>query len=342
MELKQRIASFSRLGELIREKIERFEPGGINNNNDISLLINKAQQKNAWFTPSNIKQSLLAIASWLDTNELEKWLAAYSNVNVKAVEVGVIMAGNIPLVGFHDFLCVLMSGQSIAIKSSSDDEVLLPAVVDWLVKIEPEWNNKIRFVSRIEKPGAVIATGSNNSARYFEYYFGKYPHIIRRNRNSVAVITGQESREELVSLGTDIFSYFGLGCRNVSKLYIPQGYILDPFFQAIEQYAPAMMDHNKYMNNYDYHNAIFLLNSAPFLTNNFLIVRQHEALATPVSVLHYEYYKNEQDLQQKLKDQEENIQCIVGKKFIPFGKSQMPGLSDYADGVDVMKFLEGI
>ncbi len=341
MELKQRIAAFSRLGYVIREKIETFDPEGVSNN-DISLLIRKAHQKNAWFTPFNIKQSFLAIASWLQTDELEKWVAAYTDEKNNRAEVGVIMAGNIPLVGFHDFLCVLMSGHSIAIKSSSEDEILLPAVVEWLIEIEPLMKDRIRFVSRIEKPGAVIATGSNNSARYFEYYFGKYPHIIRRNRNSVAVLTGQESKEELVSLGADIFSYFGLGCRNVSKLYIPKGYVLDPFFQSIEQYAPAMMDHNKYMNNYDYHNAIFLLNSASFLTNNFLIVREHEALATPVSVLHYEFYKDDEDLKQKLKAQEENIQCIVGKKFIAFGKSQQPGLSDYADGVDLMKFLEGI
>ncbi|MEP7265757.1 MAG: acyl-CoA reductase [Bacteroidota bacterium] len=338
MELSQRINSFSQLGDIIRVKLEGFNPNNFENNHELWSLFDKARQKNPWFTAQNIKSSLTAIAEWLRTDVLHHWLSSYKIEKINPVQVGVIMAGNIPLVGFHDFLCVMMSGHSIAIKCSSDDDVLLPVLTEWLIAINPEWKNKIQFVNRLEKPGAVIATGSNNSARYFEYYFGKYPHIIRKNRNSVAVIDGFESKEDLVALGDDIFSYFGLGCRNVSKLYIPEEYSLNTFFQCMEPYADVM-NHNKYMNNYDYHHALFLLNNAPFLTNNYLIVREHEALATPVSVLHYEYYKNESDLNEKLENHKDEIQCIAGHRFIPFGKTQQPTLSDYADGVDVMQFL---
>lgn len=338
MELKQRIDSFSSLGEIIREKLAGFNPGNSESSHELWPIINKARQKNPWFTPHNIKNSLEAIASWLYADKLQEWLSSYKIENVNPVTVGVIMAGNIPLVGFHDFLCVMMSGHSIAVKCSSEDDVLLPALTDWLISTNPGWKNKIQFVNRLEKPGAVIATGSNNSARYFEYYFGKYPHIIRKNRNSVAVIDGFETKDDLVALGSDIFSYFGLGCRNVSKLYIPEDYSLNTFFESMQPYADVL-NHNKYMNNYDYHHALFLLNSAPFLTNNYLIMREHEALATPVSVLHYEYYKNESDLDQKLQNHKEEIQCIAGHRFIPFGKTQQPTLSDYADGVDVMQFL---
>jgi hypothetical protein len=337
MELMQRIEAFTRLGAYLLNQAEQLnneQPAGGNSR----LPVQKAYQKNPWFTPDNIQKSCKAIGSWLNKPDLEKWISAYNLTGVNPKNVGVIMAGNIPLVGFHDFLCVLMSAHSISVKCSSDDEVLLPAIAEWMINDEPEWKEKIRFVERLEKPDAVIATGSNNSSRYFEYYFGKYPNIIRKNRNSVAVLKGDESKGELENLGSDIFSYFGLGCRNVSKLYIQEGYSFDAFFQAMEKYA-EVRHHNKYINNHDYHSAIFLLNKVTFLTNNFLILREHEALATPVSVIHYEYYNDEKDLHDKLKQHAGQIQCIAGKDFIPFGKTQQPGLTDYADGVDVMKWL---
>lgn len=341
MELNQRIEAFIKLGDKIRAELINFNPSGDIQETDMWLLARRVYQKNPWFTPEATHKSLTAIAGWLNREQLTLWTSGYQFLEKKPLRVGVIMAGNIPVVGFHDFLAVLISGNAIDIKCSSDDDILLPAIIDWLVTIEPGFRERIRLVTRLENPEAVIATGSNNSSRYFEYYFGKYPHIIRKNRNSVAVIDGTESREELTKLGADIFSYFGLGCRNVSKLYIPTGYVLDKLFESITDYG-TLMNHNKYMNNFDYHSALFLLNNAPFLTNNFLILREHETMATPVSVVHYEYYNNFGELSDKLQQQAPEIQCIVGHNYIPFGKSQEPELMDYADGVDVMQFLLNI
>ncbi len=341
MDLNQRIEAFSKLGDKIRFELRNFNPLSNSEESDMWLLARRVYQKNPWFTPESTFKSLTAIAGWLNKEDLTGWTSNCTFVEKEPLRVGVIMAGNIPLVGFHDFLTVLMSGNSIDIKCSSDDDILLPAVIDWLIEIEPGFRERIRLVTRLEHPEAVIATGSNNSSRYFEYYFGKYPHIIRKNRNSVAVIDGNETKEELTKLGADIFSYFGLGCRNVSKIYIPSGYVLDKLFESLTDYAP-LMNHNKYMNNFDYHSALFLLNNAPFLTNNFLILREHDAMATPVSVVHYEYYTTFGELSKKLQNQEAEIQCIVGHNYIPFGKSQEPELMDYADGVDVMKFLLNI
>ena len=260
------------------------------------------------------------------------------------------MAGNIPMVGFHDALCVLMSGNNLIAKLSKDDALLLPYLLKWLIEIEPAFKPQINFVERIERPDAVIATGSNNSARYFDYYFGKYPHIIRKNRNSAAIITGDETGDDLKYLGNDLFTYFGLGCRNVSKLFVPKEYNFNLFYQSIESFS-AVMNHNKYMNNYDYNHAVYLLNGEKFLTNNFLIIRQSQALATPVSVLNYEYYTNLNDLDAKLKSAENDLQCITvaGKpwknssvKTIPFGTSQTPSLTEYADNIDTLQFLISI
>ena len=309
-----------------------------------SMAIVKASQSNQWFTFKHIYQSVQAISSWLQKEPLNQWLIPYAqqieSIKTKR-DIGLIMAGNIPMVGFHDLLCVLISGHNVQVKCASDDAILLPAACSLLIELEPRFREQIRFVERLEKPDAVVATGGNNSSRYFEYYFGKKPHIIRKNRNGVAVLVGNESKDELVELGSDIFSYFGLGCRNVSKLYIPHGYDFSVFFQAMEHYS-EVMQHHKYMNNHDYHNTLFLLNSEKFLTNNFLIVRENRGLATPVSVLHYEYYSDNNELNKRLKEDEEKIQCITGKGFIPFGKSQSPALTDYADGVDVLQFLTSV
>lgn len=336
MDLQQRINSFGKLGDRIRKEL--LEADSVNG---LHALLTKAYQKNAWFTRDNVIRSLQAVATWLEKPVLEKWASAYDLKRTHPKNVGVIMAGNIPLVGFHDFLSVLISGNNILIKCSSEDDVLLPAIIQWLMETDTEWNEGIKLVSKLENPDAVIATGSNNSARYFEYYFGKYPNIIRKNRNSVAILNGDESRDELVALGEDIFSYFGLGCRNVSKLYIPTNYKFDVFFESMQSHS-EVMSHNKYMNNYDYHHSVFLLNNVTFLTNNFLIVKEHEALPTPVSVLHYEYYNNYDHMKSLLAERTDEIQCVTGHGFIPFGETQQPELTDYADGVDVLKFLSSI
>jgi hypothetical protein len=328
MNSNELISAFNQLGRTLQSDIKTGK---------LDSLIYRAYRHNGWFTPAFITESIEAITNWLDKESLEKWLSPYQIKNQK-VNTGLILAGNIPLVGFHDFLCVLMSGNKALIKCSKDDNVLLPAIIEMLYDLDSAFHPLITLADKLENADAVIATGSNNSARYFEYYFGKLPHIIRKNRNSIAVLTGNESTEELIALGQDIFSYYGLGCRNVSKLYIPEDYSFDNFFKAIEKYA-EVMNHNKYMNNYDYYNAVYLLNGETFLTNNFLIVKENEMLATPVSVLHFERYKNIQEFENRITLQKDQIQCIVGNNYLPFGMSQRPLLNDYADRVDTMQFL---
>ena len=217
----------------------------------------------------------------------------------------------------------------------------MPFYIEVLQKISPDLAGVISVQERFTDIDAVIATGNNNSSRYFDYYFGKYPHIIRKNRNSVGILKGDETDADFINLGEDIFSYFGLGCRNVSKLYVPMGYNFNSFFNAMEKYS-ELMNHNKFMNNYDYHRALYLLNSEQFLTNNFLLLREAAPIATPVSVLHFEYYEDEKKLEETLKSDEKNIQCIVGGRYLPFGTSQQPRLDEYADGVDTLEFLMGI
>ena len=312
-----------------------------NPDNPLFKAIIQAQNKNAWFVKSNSINALIEICNLLESNSLNKLLKAYIELEKEVVApkvIGIVMAGNIPLVGFHDLLCVLVSGHKAKVRLSSDDSVLIPAITEILFEMYPEFKNQVEFVSQLSGMDAVIATGSNNTARYFDYYFGKYPSLIRKNRNSVAVLNGNESDQELTQLGHDIFDYFGLGCRNVSKLYVPEGYSFDQFFGALEVFSP-IMEHNKFMNNYDYHRALFLLDGIPFLTNNFLIVRENEAYATPVSVLHYEYYSSLNDLELKLASDNELIQCRVGVNGLPFGSAQQPDILDYADGVDTMQWL---
>jgi hypothetical protein len=253
------------------------------------------------------------------------------------------MAGNIPLVGFHDFLSVLISGNKALVKLSSNDTILLPYLTKVLFSIEPEFEDLIEFTDEkfIDFDG-VIATGSNNTARYFEYYFGKYPNIIRKNRNSVAVLTGNESTEQLELLANDIFRYFGLGCRNVSKIYIPEDYNFDPFFKAMYSWR-HVINQNKYMNNYDYNKAVYLMSNIPLLDNEFMLLKEDKSLSSPISILYYEYYSSMEELTSLIEVSREQIQCVVSEcgmpGEVPFGTTQSPSLWDYADGVDTMEFL---
>ena len=338
MTVQQRISALSKWGSSLQLLIDDLPD---NHENPLFKSIVQAQNKNAWFAKSNSIKALKEICNLLESSSLNKLLEAYVELEKDVKEpkvIGIVMAGNIPLVGFHDLLCVLVSGHKAKVRLSSDDSVLIPALTEILFEMYPEFQNQVEYVNQLSGMDAVIATGSNNTARYFDYYFGKYPSLIRKNRNSVAVLGGHESDEDLKKLGHDIFDYFGLGCRNVSKLYVPEGYSFNQFFGALEVFS-TMMEHNKYMNNYDYHRALFLLDGIPFLTNNFLIVRENEAYATPVSVVHYEYYTNLNDLELKLASDSELIQCRVGVNGLPFGSSQQPDILDYADGVDTMKWL---
>ncbi len=307
----------------------------------LQTVINRQQVLNGWFTKDNVQQALLAHGENLTEERLSEWTSKYA-YSSKPKKVAIIMAGNIPIVGFHDLLCVLLSGNSAVCKMSSDDKTLLPAIVHVLIQFNPEFNTRIQLTeNRIGAVDAVIATGSDNSLKFFEEYFGKYPHIFRRNRTSVAVIDGSESKEELYELGNDIFNYFGLGCRNVSHLLVPKDYDFKPFFEGIVEHS-GVISHFKYGNNYDYNRTVYLMNLHPMLDNNFVLLYENEELYSPLAMIYYQRYENETEVQNYLSKHSENIQAIVGKNFIPFGDAQRPGLDDYADGVNVMEWLDGI
>ncbi len=306
------------------------------------------QHLNPWFTPQNVEQAIQAIASSLEEAQLEQWLSDYELTKHGPKKVGLILAGNLPLVGFHDVLCVLVSGNIAQIKASTQDARLIRYVLQVLTDIEPAFKSNYEFVERLLGFDAIIATGSNNTSRYFEYYFSKVPHIIRKNRNSVALLTGHENKEQLNSLGKDIFDYFGLGCRNVSKLLVPKGYDFVPFFEAIEPYY-TISQHYKYHNNYDYNKAIYLVNRDKHFDNGFLLLKEDTRLASPLAVVFYEEYADLASAQHKLIELKDQIQCVVSNvpiqvdnQVVDFGKSQQPALWDYADGIDTMQFLLSI
>lgn len=336
MTSKQRIEAFSTLGKYLK-----------NENEYIQNLIAKAKILNPWFTKENISSALQALAKNLEEKHLENWVSSYStNIDgYRNKTVGLILAGNIPLVGFHDILCSLITGFNVQIKLSSDDKLLIPHILGKLQEIEPSFKHQISIVERLKDFDSIIATGSNNTSRYFEYYFKNVPHIIRKNRNGVAIISGNESKEELEALGTDIFEYFGLGCRNVSKIYFPKGYNYTHFFEGIECFH-EIANHFKYHNNYDYNKSIYLVNGDKHLDNGFLLLKKDERLASPLAVVYFEEYENLNELKPVLEEKKQEIQCIVSSialdlsvPIIPFGKSQTPELTDYADGVDVIDFL---
>ena len=306
-------------------------------------LLSLSQSHNGWFTP---EQVYFAVESWakaLREDNLNKWLSAYDLSEVKPKTVGLILAGNIPLVGFHDFLSVLITGHKVLVKASSNDQHLIAFIADYLISIEPKLSYYISFTDgKLENFDAIIATGSNNTARYFEFYFKDKLSIIRKNRNSVAVLNGNESYEDLVNLGEDIFRYFGLGCRNVSKLFVPKDYNFDAFFKAIYEYKDVIF-YEKYSNNYDYNKAVFLMSNFKLLDNEFLTLKEDTSYASPISSVFYEYYEDIADLQKRLESESDQIQCIVSNNLIPnsipFGQTQQPKLWDYADNVDTLKFL---
>lgn len=315
-------------------------------NDQLQMLIQQEQFHNAWFTPANVERAILSIGQMLNADALKIWLDKYDPTeSAEEKKVGLILAGNIPLVGFHDVLCVVATGHHALIKASTQDARLVRHVLNMLATIDARFSGKYTFVDRLKDFDAIIATGSDNSSRYFEYYFGKVPHIIRKNRNSITVITGDETTEEMNLLGHDIFDYFGLGCRNVSKLLIPQGYDIGTFFRPIETYQP-IINHHKYNNNYDYNKSIYMVNSEKHFDNGFLLLKESEGLASPLAVLYYEYYDTIADAEAIINANSEKVQCVVcisplklNTQVVKPGESQQPQLWDYADGVDTMEFL---
>ncbi|MFT7591351.1 MAG: hypothetical protein ACI9UJ_001274 [bacterium] len=302
----------------------------------------QAYLKNNWFTTTNVTFCLDNWRSCLTLETLEKWLSDVPESNSSPQTIGIIMAGNIPLVGFHDLLCVICTGHKAKIKLSDKDEVLMKYCLKVLNEANPTVSESYEIAERVIKPDALIATGSNNSARYFDYYFRDMPSIIRKNRTSIAVITGKETKEELTLLADDIFQYFGLGCRNVTKLFIPKEYDLIPLLDATAGYED-LANHNKYANNTTYHRAIFLMNLTKHLDTGYLLVKEDENLHAPLSCLFYQHYETKKQLDDWLLEHKDGIQTIVSHTnkpgHIPFGSTQTPGLSDYADGVNTLGFL---
>lgn len=349
--LVKRINAFAELGEVLM-KLSSNELNFEEKDNTLQMselikLIQNSQQYNGWFTEKNVRNMIKAIGSSLKKDKLNHWLTPYyPSLEVEEIPstIAVVMAGNIPAVGFHDLLCVLASGNRLIAKLSGDDNKLIPAIVDLLCHIEPEFNGMCYFTEdRLKDFDAVIATGSENTSRYFEFYFGKYKHIIRKNRNGVAVLKGDETEKDLEGLKNDIFTYYGLGCRNVSKLMLPAGYdfsqLLDVLSKDIE-----INENHKYFNNYEYNKAIYLVNGTPHYNFGNLLMVENTQIPSPVSVVNYEYYSSEKDIMDYLNKNSENIQCVVSKhksinSAINFGESQQPELWDYADGVDTMAFL---
>lgn len=338
MDLDQRIESFSKLGNILRESLTG-DTGTISKK--LGTVISRQQSLNAWFTPENVSLAVKSIADELTHENLEKWMRSYPALQEETTpsNIGLIFAGNIPMAGFHDLLSVLISGNRVIAKTSSKDSELIPFITELLCTIEPEFSGMIEFTSgTLSGFDAIIATGSNNSSRYFEYYFGKYPHIIRKNRNSIAILEGNENDSELTLLGKDVFTYFGLGCRNVSKIYVPEDYNVGSLTEYWNDYS-EIINHSKYANNYEYNKAIYLVNRQKFYDNGYLLMREDERLSSPVAVLYFEHYKSQEVVIHQTEKMSENIQCIIGRKNIPFGQSQMPHLWDYADGIDTIDFL---
>ena len=321
------------------------------NNNEIFFdsfveLISLSQSHNGWFTPEQVYFSIQSWANALTEENLTKWLSAYELKDSKPKNIGLILAGNIPLVGFHDFLTVLITGNDVLVKTSSNDQHLLKFLANYLIALDKRFTSKITFVEgKLEGFDAVIATGSNNTSRYFDYYFKDVPNIIRKNRNSVAVLNGKETEEDLFNLGEDIFRYFGLGCRNVSKLFVPKGYDFKTFFEAIFAYKDVIF-YEKYANNYDYNKAVFLMSLYKLLDNEFLTLKEDTSYSSPISSVFYEFYDDLDEVKSRLKTDEGQIQCIVSNDLIEnsisFGQTQKPMLWDYADNVDTIKFLNSI
>ena len=334
MTIEDRLKAFEKLGEYLYAIDEA----------ELDEVILRVRNENPWFTPGSVRLALEGIRRYLDPLKMKAWASAYTLKPDEMRKIGVVMAGNIPLAGFHDFLTVLISGHAIFIKLSSKDSVLLTHISEKLIEIEPRFQSKITLADRLKNFDAVIATGSDNSARYFHYYFGKYPHVIRKNRTSCAVLGGSETPDELRLLGRDVFTYFGLGCRSVSKIFIPEDFDPVRLVTAWDIYVD-ILHHHKYHNNYDYQKSILLVNKIPFYDSGFVILHENQKLVSPISVVYFERYKNEEDLRARLQVVSDKIQCVVGKTqddHTPFGKAQSPELWDYADEVDTMKFLENL
>jgi len=334
MDLQQRINILEEIGKYISENGEEWQ-----------IVKQNAARENAWFTLEFIEIAAKNITQhFLNKDLLQEWANQYeiSTQLSSPKNVGIVMAGNIPLVGFHDFLCVFISGNVQTIKTSSKDTVLIKHLVKKMYELDVQIQNVVSFSENLKGCDAYIATGSNNTGRYFDYYFGKYPNIIRNNRTSVAILDGSETDFELKALANDIQLYFGLGCRNVTKLYVPTNYNFIPLLETLKQYD-YFFEFHKYKHNYDYQLALLMLSNQFYMTNGSIVLAENTSIFSPVSQVNYQYY-NEVEIENLYTELQENesVQCVVGKKGVEFGKAQQPSLIDYADGVDTLQFLKSL
>ena len=336
MELQTKIELLSKLGAYIKEDSEHKKQ-----------VLLQTEQHNKWITQPNSSKALDSFSDhFLNREVLENWLKDYVDkiAATQSKNIGLVLAGNIPAVGFHDVLCTFVSGHKAKIKLSEKDRFLLPFMIDYLIELDERCSSFFEFVPKLNDFDAVIATGSNSSSLYFEQYFSKYPHIIRKSRQSVAILNGEESEEDLLALGIDIFRFFGLGCRSVSKLYVPKGYDFNDFMRVMDHYN-HIMDHHKYRNNFEYNRSIYLLNKVEHLVNNCLMVMENPDLVSRISTLHFEFYESKDALLSKLNAKKDQIQCIASNmtfkelSCVPLGQTQSPKLQDYADNVNTLEFL---
>jgi hypothetical protein len=337
MTLSERIEVLGQLGDHLLGKDEYLE-----------AVMKRTAFHNGWFTEDSQQEAIRELAvQMLNRDRLREWLSRYQLAESSPKKVGIVMAGNIPLVGFHDWLCVFVSGHQAQVKLSEKDPFLFPYLMKILERLDERTLAYTEVTERLHGFEAVIATGSNNSARYFEAYFSKYPNIIRKNRNGVAVLTGDETLEELRALGKDIFRYYGLGCRNVAKLYVPEGYDFDPLLEALHEYREVVLN-TKYKNNFDYNYALFVLNKIEFKANGCILLVEAPALQSRIACLHYEFYSSLEEVTKEIQARESEVQCTVAKSGalpIPafsFGKAQEPALWDYPDGADTLAFLASL
>lgn len=342
--LYNRIKAFEKLGILFSNNISKNSSKElIHWSSELNKAIDTSYKYNTWFTEDSVKQALNEWSKQLNYSNIKQWTDQYQLTDKSDKKIAIIMAGNLPLVGFHDLLCGLILNFNCIVKLSSDDKILIPFIIEFLDSVLPGIKNKVEFTTNpIKDFSGVIATGSNSSFKYFEYYFGSYPNVLRKTRHSIAVLDGNESVEDLKNLGNDIFNYFGMGCRSVSKLLVPKGYDFDLLFNALFKFKD-IINHNKYVNNYDYNKAVYLMSEQKFIENGFVILKEDEKLGSPIGCLFFEYYENSKDLNTYISNIKDSLQCVVSNLNIPnstsFGSSQKPNIDDYADNINTLDFL---
>ena len=342
--LYNRIKAFEKLGILFNNNISKNSSKELTHwSSELNKAIDTSYKYNTWFTEDSVKQALNEWSKQLNYSNIKQWTDQYQLTDKSDKKIAIIMAGNLPLVGFHDLLCGLILNFNCIVKLSSDDKILIPFIIEFLDSVLPGIKNKVEFTTNpIKDFSGVIATGSNSSFKYFEYYFGSYPNVLRKTRHSIAVLDGNESVEDLKNLGNDIFTYFGMGCRSVSKLLVPKGYDFDLLFNALFKFKD-IINHNKYVNNYDYNKAVYLMSEQKFIENGFVILKEDEKLGSPIGCLFFEYYENSKDLNTYISNIKDSLQCVVSNLNIPnstsFGSSQKPNIDDYADNINTLDFL---